>query len=128
MNKNDFAKVIEILESNENTKIEYRDGAFQDFVFWSNKKDTDLKLKIYRPNTLVIQSVNFSNKHIGTMTQIFKELKEICLKNKINAIMIQSVLTPEMKAFCDNAGLISLNENQNDNDFDGYYGDFIVNL
>lgn len=49
---------------------------------------------------LVVSRVGFTHKRRGTMTSVLEELKKICTEVGVPRIVIQSVLTPEMQAFC----------------------------
>lgn len=48
--------------------------------------------------------VGFENKRRGTMTALLSVLKEICESYGVHRIIMQSVLTKEMEAFCRKSG------------------------
>lgn len=61
---------------------------------------TELRLLILSNIQVTVSRVCFKNTRHGTMTGIFEFLKDFCIRNNINQIIIQSVLTKEMANWC----------------------------
>lgn len=61
---------------------------------------TELRLLILSNIQVTVSRVCFKNQRQGTMTSVFEFLKDFCIKNNINQIIIQSVLTKEMANWC----------------------------
>lgn len=61
---------------------------------------TELRLLILSNIQVTVSRVCFKNERQGTMTSVFEFLKDFCIKNNINQIIIQSVLTKEMANWC----------------------------
>ena len=61
---------------------------------------TELRLLILSNIQVTVSRVCFKNTRHGTMTNVFEFLKAFCVKNNINQIIIQSVLTKEMADWC----------------------------
>lgn len=61
---------------------------------------TELRLLILSNIQVTVSRVCFKNTRHGTMTSVFEFLKDFCVKNNINQIIIQSVLTKEMANWC----------------------------
>lgn len=61
---------------------------------------TELRLLILSNIQVTVSRVCFKNTRHGTMRSVFEFLKDFCVKNNINQIIIQSVLTKEMANWC----------------------------
>ena len=61
---------------------------------------TELRLLILSNIQVTVSRVCFKNTRHGTMRSIFEFLKDFCIRNNINQIIIQSVLTKEMANWC----------------------------
>ena len=107
MNKIKFTdKDIEILqdmiEKAERTKMTCRRELSG---IWLESKNydipvTELRLLILSNIQVTVSRVCFKNTRHGTMTSVFEFLKDFCVKNNINQIIIQCVLTKEMADWC----------------------------
>lgn len=70
----------------------------------SDDGENELRVAFLGRFALVISRVCFENKRRGTMTALLSVLKEICESYGVHRIIMQSVLTDEMEAFCRKSG------------------------
>ena len=84
-----------IIESKQNCKCQ-ADVSFGTVWITSDDELNELRVSF----ELIVSRVGFNHKHRGTMTAVLEELKKICAEVGVPKIVIQSVLTPEMQAFC----------------------------
>ncbi len=70
----------------------------------SDDGENELRVAFLGRFALVISRVCFENKRRGTMTTLLSVLKEICESYGVHRIIMQSVLTKEMEAFCRKSG------------------------
>lgn len=70
---------------------------------------TELRLLILSNIQVTVSRVCFKNERQGTMTSVFEFLKDFCVKNNINQIIIQSVLTKKMADWCMTHGFNPMN-------------------
>lgn len=70
---------------------------------------TELRLLILSNIQVTVSRVCFKNERRGTMTSVFEFLKNFCIRNNINQIVIQSVLTKEMSNWCKKHGFNPMN-------------------
>lgn len=75
------------------------------------KEKSELMLRFAGVNNeLVVARVCFINRRCGNMTELYKILKYIQKKYKTGKIVIESVMTEEMKQWCEKNGFKKLNE------------------
>lgn len=70
---------------------------------WLFSKDndvTELRLSIQGSRSVTISRVQLVHTRIGTLTKIFELLLNFCSSNGIRSIVVQSVITKEMAAWC----------------------------
>ena len=88
-----------IIESKQNCKCQ-ADVSFGTVWITSDDELNELRVSFLGDFELVVSRVGFTHKRRGTMTSVLEELKKICTEVGVPRIVIQSVLTPEMQAFC----------------------------
>lgn len=69
---------------------------------WLHSSDweTELRLLAFLNQRLTVSRVCFQKRRKGTMTAVLEWMKTFCEKNCISEIVVQSVETPEMAAWC----------------------------
>lgn len=98
-------RIIGILETAEQTPIICHDG-IRELWFIGDRGRTELRLLFLGTMRITVSRVEFQNQRQGTMTKILKLLKGFCLENGIQKIVIQSVATEPMLAFCQKNGFL----------------------
>lgn len=88
-----------IIESKQNCKCQ-ADVSFSTVWITSDDGVSELRVSFLGDLELIVSRVGFNHKRRGTMTAVLEELKKICAEAGVSKIVIQSVLTPEMQAFC----------------------------
>lgn len=88
-----------IIESKQNCKCQ-ADVSFSTVWITSDDGASELRVSFLGDLELIVSRVGFNHKRRGTMTAVLEELKKICAEAGVSKIVIQSVLTPEMQAFC----------------------------
>lgn len=88
-----------IIESKQNCKCQ-ADVSFGTVWITSDDELNELRVSFLGDLELIVSRVGFNHKRRGTMTSVLEELKKICAEAGVSKIVIQSVLTPEMQAFC----------------------------
>lgn len=88
-----------IIESKQNCKCQ-ADVSFSTVWITSDDGASELRVSFLGDLELIVSRVGFNHKRRGTMTAVLEELKKICAEAGVPKIVIQSVLTPEMQAFC----------------------------
>ena len=73
-------------------------------VWITSDGENELRVAFLGHFALVISRVGFVHKRCGTMTALLSALKGICEGYGVHRIIMQSVLTGEMEAFCRKAG------------------------
>ena len=97
--ENDKQNLITLLESREHVKIFCHDE-FNGIWLYSEDFTTELRLLLLGNIRLTISRVCFQNQRQGTMTAVIEYLYDFCRQHDIETILIQSVLTKEMVAWC----------------------------
>lgn len=94
--------LIDVIESADNcvlsTLVNFRE------LWLESEQGTELRLLALQDFSLTISRVNFINRRQGTMTKVFQILKQFCEERQIGRLVVQSVLTPEMAAWCEKNG------------------------
>ena len=88
-----------IIESKQDCKCQ-ADISFSTVWITSDDGLNELRVSFLGDFELIVSRVGFNHKRRGTMTAVLEELKKICAESGVPKIVIQSVLTPEMQAFC----------------------------
>lgn len=88
-----------IIESKQDCKCQ-ADVSFGTVWITSDDGLNELRVSFLGGFELIVSRVGFNHKRRGTMTAVLDELKKICAEAGVPKIVIQSVLTPEMQAFC----------------------------
>lgn len=68
--------------------------------FLSTTDETELRLLTLGDISVTVSRVGFSHRRAGTMTEIISLLKLFCKEKGIKKLVVQSVETEEMAAFC----------------------------
>ena len=96
-------------------------------TIWFQDDEVELRISFLQNIKLIISRVCFINKRNGTMSEILEKLKEICQKNHIKLICMQSVLTDEMINFCKKNDFLP--DEYSSYEIDGkIFGDYILTL
>lgn len=88
-----------IIESKQDCKCQ-ADVSFGTVWITSDDGLNELRVSFLGDFELIVSRVGFNHKRRGTMTAVLEELKKTCTEVGVSKIVIQSVLTPEMQAFC----------------------------
>ena len=91
--------LMRIIHENEDVNLECNKEIAGIWIA-SSYFEVELRLGFLGNFGLIISRVCFINKRKGTMSAILKYLIEYCKNNLIHFIIVQSVLTKEMAAFC----------------------------
>ena len=76
------------------------DHGLREIWFKGDNGESELRLLTLSTLLLTVSRVQFSHKRKGTMTKVFSILKDFCERNGVQQILVQSVQTPEMEAWC----------------------------
>ena len=119
----DFNNIKKILEFVEQTKIYKRFSYNNTIWFYSKEKGTELYVKNFINQKLIISRIYLTNKRKGTCFKIVNELKKYCKKHHIKELIIESTITKEMNNFCkkNNFKPIKYEGFNIDNEFYGNY-------
>ena len=74
--------------------------------FHSENWELGVRLLLLADFHLTVSRVAFIHKRRGTMTSLLSLLEDFCIRNQVKQILIQSVETPEMAAWCMKNGFI----------------------
>lgn len=91
--------VQHILTAAEHCPIQITNSYNTTWWFHSEDMQSELRIAIFA-DKLIVSRVAFINRRHGTMTRIFEVLKNICQTHHLSQIVIQSVLTDAMAAWC----------------------------
>lgn len=84
----------------ENIKVELRiDNQFKTYHVHDVLYATEFRIA-FLGDTIIVSRVNFKVKRKGIMTYCYKLLKKFAKANNFKRVIIQSVLTSEMSAWC----------------------------
>lgn len=103
--KKEAEALRELLEEAEGTPVQYTPGLRE---IWYRGENTEMELRIlFLFNfKITVSRVCFTRRRKGTMTKVFDFLMDFCRNKQIEKIVVQSVETPEMAAWCLKNGLI----------------------
>lgn len=96
-------QLVNIIEEKQSCVCEVA-NSMHTVWFTSDDGENELRVAFLGNFALVISRVGFENKRRGTMTALLSVLKEICESYGVHRIIMQSVLTKEMEAFCRKSG------------------------
>lgn len=104
LTQNELDSLKTILEKKEKTEFqlypEYRT------TFWfKDNQNAELRI-VCGLDRITVSRICLNNKRRGTMTEILKELTNICIRHHWKTIVIQSVLTSEMENWCHKNGFV----------------------
>lgn len=89
-----------LLEKQEQTPIEVHRG-IRELWFHNEGWSSELRLLFLGKVHVLVSRVAFINRRQGTMTKALGFLEKFCKEHEVSRIVIQSVETPEMAAFCE---------------------------
>jgi len=92
-------QITDVLEAAEQTSIVCHRG-IRELWFIGDGGRTELRLLFLGTMRITISRVEFQNQRHGTMTKILDILKAFCLENGIQKIVVQSITSSSMLAFC----------------------------
>jgi hypothetical protein len=104
-NENEKNELKAIIEKKNPCDLEVNES-FNSIWYQDPKSETELRILFLENFRLTVSRVAFKNKRIGTMTDVYEFLKTFCMRNRIKKLVIQSVETEEMAAFCIKNNLI----------------------
>jgi hypothetical protein len=96
-------QLVNIIEEKQSCACEVANSMHTVWIT-SDDGENELRVAFLGRFALVISRVGFENKRRGTMTALLSVLKEICESYGVHRIIMQSVLTKEMEAFCRKSG------------------------
>lgn len=96
-------QLVNIIEKKQDCACEVANSMHTVWIT-SDDGENELRVAFLGNFALVISRVGFENKRRGTMTALLSVLKEICESYGVHRIIMQSVLTKEMEAFCRKSG------------------------
>jgi len=99
LTEEDITKLKEIIERKNPCDLDIS-KSFNSIWYRDMESETELRLLFLGEIKLTISRVAFKNKRVETMTDVYEFLKEICVSKKIAKLVVQSVETPEMAAWC----------------------------
>lgn len=88
-----------LLEQQEGEPISIHYG-IRELWFHNETWESELRLLFLGSYQVTVSRVAFLHRRQGTMTKELSFLEDFCKQNQIQRILIQSVETPEMAAFC----------------------------
>lgn len=88
-----------LLEQLEGETISIHYG-IRELWFHNETWKSELRLLFLGSYQVTVSRVAFLHRRQGTMTKVLSFLEDFCKQNQIQRILIQSVETPEMAAFC----------------------------
>lgn len=74
--------------------------------FLSTTDESELRLLTLGDISVTVSRVGFSHRRAGTMTEIISLLEQFCKEKGIKKLVVQSVETEEMAAFCKKFGYV----------------------
>lgn len=100
MKLKDFKKIICIIESRDEVKIDTNISSFGNSIYiYSSCCESELYIK-KSLDSLIISRVQFRNKRTGIMTEVLNELTKVAKSYNLKKIKCESVMTKEMSKFC----------------------------
>jgi len=94
-----------LLTEKENCEFDILDNFNKkDFLGKNYVSRLRVQVSCTTPPSFIISVVQLVNQRQGTMTKIFEIVKTFCLRNGINTIIVQSVVTEEMTQWCQKHG------------------------
>lgn len=103
MNEAECKKLQALLENQEKEPIAIHRG-IRELWFHNEAWDSELRLLFMGTYQVTVSRVAFIHRRHGTMTKVLAFLEDFCRQHQIQRILIQSVETPEMAAFCQKNG------------------------
>ncbi|MBQ3570714.1 MAG: hypothetical protein IJA20_08605 [Methanocorpusculum sp.] len=98
-------QITDVMEAAEQTPVICHEG-IRELWFIGDKGRTELRLLFLGTMRITISRVEFKYQRQGTMTRILELLKDFCLENGVQKIVMQSVATEPMLAFCRKNGFL----------------------
>ena len=112
-----------LIEKAESCSIEDHRG-IREIWFRGDNGETELRLLSLMGRRITLSRVCFVNRRQGTMTKVKELLEAYCIENHVPKLVIQSVETKEMSAWCFKNGFQP--DPYTTFDFNGFIaGDFI---
>lgn len=100
MNQQECEELRQLLQNQEQTPIEIHHG-IRELWFHNEDWSSELRLLFLGKVHVLVSRVAFINRRQGTMTKVLGFLEKFCKEHEVSRIVIQSVETPEMAAFCE---------------------------
>lgn len=95
----DIANISSLLESKEGVSF-VCEPQMSGVWFHDEDWEAEVRLLLLADIKLTVSRVIFRNRRQGTMSQLLLILEDFCVRNKVKEIVVQSVETPEMAAWC----------------------------
>lgn len=95
----EIKKIQQILENGEHVAFHVTCSYHHTFWFTNDENEAECRISCSR-DRLTVSRINLLNRRQGTMTQLYKIFKSICRSHNWHMIVIQSVLTSCMSAWC----------------------------
>lgn len=92
-------QITQVIEAAEHTPVVCHEG-IRELWFIGDKGRTELRLLFLGTMRITVSRVEFQHQRQGTMTTILEILKEFCMESGIQKIVIQSISSESMLAFC----------------------------
>lgn len=100
MSEQECEDLRQLLEKQEQTPIEVH-REIRELWFHNDDWSSELRLLFLGKVHVLVSRAAFINRRQGTMTKVLGFLEEFCKEHGVSRIVIQSVETSEMAAFCE---------------------------
>lgn len=108
LEKKDFEIILEFLNENSGDKDSYTMNVSHsgNLSIFNGDCSQDLYLRPFPKDTLTIARMYLMNSRKRTGTKILNFCKDYAIRNNLKYIVMESVQTPEMMAFCKKHGFV----------------------
>lgn len=116
----DFNSIKEILQEINNESHVVESKRYNNIYFYNDSGDVYIK---FNRKQVILSRISLEKQRQGYGTRILNILKDYCKKYSIEELVIESVLTDEMLAFCKKHGFMKV-----ENDYSCYIGNYLLKI
>lgn len=99
-------QIKKVIEARNDCELTLRESFGTTYWLMDKEGTNEFRISSLGKYRVTISRVCFKNRRCGTMTAIVDILINYCQREGISEILIQSVETPEMMAFCLKSGFV----------------------
>lgn len=108
----DLQAITNIIIEKQNDNIVSNFG-FGKSVINIDGDETRLYIKNFKKD-FILSYITLKYSRKGTLTELLPIFKDICRKHNLNRIVIENVLTEDMKSFCEKFGFTRISQSKSD--------------